>query len=140
MQQACTTLGLPEEAERCMIVREIADARRPDPTGYITKTRHLDGLYTRLARDPSDAAARAALDTAVPGLLASQRIIRAGSLALIGGVDYLRQPLVSEQVGETEGLVQQVYITGLLARLEQHRVELAYQAGHNRRAQTLEPT
>ena len=98
MQQACTTLGLPEEAERCMIVREIADARRPDPTGYITKTRHLDGLYTRLARDPSDAAARASLDTAVPGLLASQRIIRAGSLSLIGGVDYLRQPLVSEQV------------------------------------------
>lgn len=98
MQQACTTLGLPDEAERCMIVREIADARRDDPTGYITRTRHLDGLYARLARDPNDRAARAALDTAVPGMLASQRIIRAGSLALIGGVDYLRQPLVSEQV------------------------------------------
>jgi len=98
MQQACTTLGLPEEAERCAIVREIADARRDDPTGYIAKTRHLDGLYTRLARDPNDAAARAALETVVPSMLASQRIIRAGSLALIGGVDYLRQPLISEQV------------------------------------------
>jgi hypothetical protein len=98
MQHACNSLGLPDEAERCMIVRELAAARGSDPNGFITRTRHLDGLYTRLARDPNDPAARAALDALIPGMLASQRIILAGPLSLIGGVDYLRQPMLSEQV------------------------------------------
>ena len=98
MQHACNSLGLPDEAERCMIVRELAAARGSDRNGFITRTRHLDGLYTRLARDPNDPAARAALDALIPGMLASQRIILAGPLSLIGGVDYLRQPMLSEQV------------------------------------------
>jgi hypothetical protein len=97
---ACIVLGLPEEAERCAIVRDVI-AARIGQTGTITpQIRQLDALYARLAGDPCDPAALQSLETLLPSILQSQRIIRAGALARIGAVDMMRQPLLSERVAE----------------------------------------
>jgi len=98
LQFGCVRLGLFEEARRCQLVREIVSARVADPRGSTPVTRHLDGVYAYLSESPDDPAALAALDGLVPAMLGEQRIIRAGSLSRIGGVDYLRNPLLSDRV------------------------------------------
>ena len=100
LQYACLALGLEEEAQRCALAREVLEARIADPKGAIARARHLESLYARLARDPNDRAARAAIDTMIPEILEQQSIIRAGALSQIGTVDYYGDALMSAQVAE----------------------------------------
>lgn len=100
LQYSCLSLGLPDEAARCALVREIVEARIAEPRGYLVDVRHLDAVYTRLACDPDDSTARDALDSLVSAMLSSQRVVRSGSLSVIAGVDFLHENAIGEEVAE----------------------------------------
>lgn len=100
LQYSCLSLDLVDEAERCAAIREVLSARLVDPRSSLPAARHLDAAFTRLARDPSDRAALAAIDALIPRILAGQRLVRAGSLSVIGGVDFLHETMLSEIVAD----------------------------------------
>ncbi|MCE2884540.1 MAG: serine/threonine protein kinase [Planctomycetaceae bacterium] len=100
MQSTCLALGMPEDAQRCALVRAIVAAREGDPRGTQSSSRHFEAALAALAMDRTDPAALATIERLVPTILSERSILRAASLSSIGAVDYLADAALTERVAD----------------------------------------
>ena len=101
LQFACIAFGMPQEARRCAIARQFAAARLEDPRGGVPLGRHYDDALARLAIDPSDPAALAAIETIVPQMVAQHDLVSSTALFRVASVDHLGSIVLSTEVAES---------------------------------------
>ncbi len=101
LQFACIAFGMPHEARRCAIARELAVARLEDPRGGVPLGRHYDSALARLAIEPSDPAALATVEAIVPQMVAEHDLVSSTALFRVASVDHLGSIVLSSAVAES---------------------------------------
>ncbi len=98
LEYLCIAFGMPLEAERAAMLIDVLERRLGRARASAIVGSDLDGIYARLASDPSDPAALASLKALLPALLHRQGVVRAEVFSRVLAVNFLRDPRLTSEV------------------------------------------
>lgn len=98
LEYLCIAFGMNPEAERAAALIDVLERKLGRARASAIVGPDLDGLYARLANDPTDQAALASLKALVPKVLHRQGVVRAEVFSRLLAVNFLREPRLTREV------------------------------------------